>query len=196
MTCTENCMNAEMENCAQFVLHLFCFYRHVSELQNPDNDRFPYTSLLQKVWRTDLTAKASDKLMFTEKHMQHLQNVQDAAYNSLRCKLGEDALQRVTKPFCGDCPDLCKEEFVDENKEETDGLDKDNHNNLMEQMAPDDRDNFDKDPALIPAKMQNFSFKFQRHKGKEGCGCDDDLNVATGALAGPGVAWCWLGCHA
>ena len=27
------------------------------------------------------------------------------------------------------------------------------YNNLMEQIAPDDRDNFDEDPTLIPAKM-------------------------------------------
>jgi len=135
-------MNDEMENYAQFMLHLFSYYRHTSELQDPENNRFPHTSLLQKLWAADLSANASDKLTFTEKHMQCLQNVQDAAYNSLRYKLGEDALQRVTKPFCRDCPDLCEEEFADENEEEIDGLDEDNYNNLMEQIAPDDRDKF------------------------------------------------------
>jgi len=182
MTCTENCMNNEMENCAQFVLHLFSYCRHTSKLQDPDNDRFPCTSLLQKNWGADLCEKESDKLMFTEKHMQCLQNVQDAAHNSPRHKLGEDALQRVAEPFCGDCPASCEEEFADEDEEEIDGLQEDDCNNLMEQIAPDDRDNFDEDPALIPAKMQNFSFKFQRHKGKDRCGCDDDLNVATSTL--------------
>ena len=182
MTCTENCMNNEMENYAQLVLHLFAHYRHISEIELADNN-FPHTSLLQQVWDCDSQLGEKSKHIFTAKTMQYLQNIQDSAYNSLRYKIGADALQRVTKPFCEDeCPDLCDEHDADDDDEEIKGLEENDYNLLMEQIAPDERDNFDEDPTLIPAKMQNFSFKFQRHKGKEGCGYDDDLNVATSIL--------------
>ena len=182
MTCTENCMNFEMENYAEIVLHLFVDYRDSSELRDENTTRFPYTKRLQEVWDLDLSTNEDAKLLFTEKRMTYLQNVQNAAYNSLRYKLGEDALQRVTKPFCGDCPDLVDEDVFDEDEEDIEELPEDDYNHLMEQIAPDERDNFDEDPSMIPAKMQNFSFKFQRHKGKNGCGYDDTLNEATSIL--------------
>ena len=55
MTCTENSMNNEMENYAQLVLHLFCNYRHISDLQDEENTRYPHTAILQAAWAADLT---------------------------------------------------------------------------------------------------------------------------------------------
>jgi AAA domain/Helitron helicase-like domain at N-terminus len=183
MTCTENCMNKEMENYAQLVLHLFANYRHISELRSPECERFPHITLLQEVWDIDKnTHDNANKLIFSEKNMTYLQNIQDSAYNSLRYKLGDDALQRVTHPFTEDCPHLCEEEEVHEEEGKEDDMIEDDYNHLMEQIAPDERDNLDEDPTMLAAKLQDFSFKHQRHKGKQGCGYDDSMNKATPIL--------------
>ena len=183
MTCTQNCMNNEMENYAQLVLHLFGHYRFLDDLRMVDSLPFPHTRLLQSVYAADSNNRCPQtKFIFTNKNMSYLQNIQDSAYNSLRYKLGEDALQHETHPFCDDCPELCEEDDELDEDSDSEAIEEDDYNHLMEQIAPDERDNFDEDPALIPQKMQNFSFKYQKHKGTHNCGYDDDMNAATSIL--------------
>jgi hypothetical protein len=180
MTCSETNINSEMETHASLVLHLFCHCRHSDELKAP-NFRFPYVKRLQQIWNHDLHCGEDGKEIFTEETKTYLQNIQNCAHNSLRHKLNEDALQRETKPFAVCSESNCEDNF-EEDEDEVEELPEDNYQHLMEQFGPEEVDSFDEDPQWLPTKMQNFSFKFQRHKGKDHCGYNDTLNKATSII--------------
>jgi len=48
--------------------------------------------------------------------------------------MGADTLQRVAKPFCDDCPDLCDEEFAEDYDDVIEGLEENDYNLLMQQI--------------------------------------------------------------
>ena len=179
-TCTENSMNPAMETYSQIVLTMLVPHRRVEDLRcnNKENDTmYPYTLKLQEIHRNESGLPNHSKLVFTEKNVEFLQNIQNARHNSLRYKVECDALQSVTEPFKPDGED-CDEEDDDMPDEEDQDLEEPtNYEDILAQQFDGSTDLSDKDPDLLPEVMQNLSFGKIRDKGTKECGYYDDVDV-------------------
>ena len=147
----------------------------------------PYTIRLHELYEEDKRQKSIGRtpLVFTESHIQFLQNIQDFRWNSLCYSAEDDDLQECTHPF----------QRLDENGIpifiENDEDEEEDQNDLEEQFF-EDLLQYIGDPTASsntrPYKPTKLSFKSIHDQGKNYCGYDtnyqpppvspsDDLNT-------------------
>lgn len=177
LTCADDKINRAMELYAQMVLTLLLPHRHFGELQCPDNPIHPYTHKLRKCYEEDSQLKASglEPTVFTDSNLTFLQNIQNAAYNSVRYKGTYDELAETTVPFDYSDPDgVAADDSEDDDNEAQDGYEE-----FVESLARQySRPVHDDDPSLLlSSALKNFSFESIRENGDERCGFAMDIDL-------------------
>jgi len=176
--CPEEQINGHMEDYACIVLTLFSPHRSLHDLV-PENyeGNWPFVAKFRE-WKdkdNDARAAGCKPIVFTEENMTFLQNIQNAAYNSLRYKVESDDLQKNTKSYI---PEACQDDCDSSDDESEDSS----------QPAPTKTDSYeafrdlldetqvtnagDDDPTRLHETLKGFTLKKIRMKGKRQCGTD------------------------
>lgn len=175
--CEPSSINSKMEVYAQVVMTLLCPHRSKADLQVTGNR--PYAMKLRATYKKEMRDrdKGIPPRVFTEAHMQFLQNVQNCRANSLRYKLKGDELERRTVPYENELADSGDEKDDDEEEDDGDEIDYEAFMDQLgdEQMAP----STDEDASFLPASMKNFRFSKIRKRGKGECGFADWFQPAA-----------------
>jgi len=180
--CETEQMTLKMEEYSQAVLTLLLPHRHKGDFL-PENDPdkpYPYTRKLQEVARDDLLSEEvrnEEPILFSAENEAFLQNIQDAAYNSMRYKLKGDDLQSCTVPLQSGDMHYNDDNRDDEEEEEGGETPYEELLNYFEEESEGDLT--DKNPAFIPTVLQGFNFRELRNRGEKGCGFNKKLPKAT-----------------
>jgi len=171
MLATPSEMSRDMEKYAELVLGLLSAYRGPDDFMPEDRSISMYRCVhrLQEIYIQEFTE--GPRIVFTEENMRFLQNIQDAAYNSMRFRVKNDELHTVTEPFKGD--GLVFDNQEEESDEEEELEEQCPYDVILDYM--DDNDTTDEDPVCLPQHMSDFSFVEIRNKGKKGCGHSSDF---------------------
>lgn len=169
--CHDSVINNKMEVYSQVVMTLLLSHRSSEDLQIPGNR--PYTMKLRQTYKKEMRDrnKGIPPKVFTEAHMQFLQNLQNCRANSLRYKVKGDELERRTVPYENELADS-----DDENDDEDDNDDDDDiaYEAFMDQLTSEQvPPSTDEDPSFLGASMTNFKFTKIRNRGKGECGFAD-----------------------
>jgi hypothetical protein len=178
-TCPDEFLCPAMEKYAEIVLTLLMPYRCLEDFEPKmlyTGTSFPFVQKFREVAQNDASRGAMNqpKLVFTDSNTNFLQNIQDAGYNSMRYKIGEDDLQCNTTPFQPEDsiplnnPDSDTDE---EEKEDGNTLD---YEYLLQHL--DSTHPTDKDITYLGQTLQNFSLDAIRNKGSNRCGYLDDVD--------------------
>jgi hypothetical protein len=164
-------MTRDMEHYALLVLVLFYPFRGIDDLYPDDDVQFPFVHKLQDIY---VEEESNGKyVVFTPKNREFLQNIQNAAYNSMRYKVGDDDLKSRTVPFQTD-------DMRDLNDAHNDDTNEDEENNepyevLLESLDDSENDTTDDDPMYLPQHLSDFSFIEIRNEGTKKCGYDKSI---------------------
>ena len=177
LTCPDNLLCVAMETYAEVVLALLISYRGPGDFI-PANGApsFPFVHKLREIYFFDefLASTGQPKRVFTDDNVTFLQNIQNAAYNAMRYKIGDDDLQSDTMPFQSEEGDVLLESYNDGEEEEDvdldDGLDYESLLQELEDCSPTDGD-----ITYLTATMQDFCLDGIRNRGSAQCGFNDDL---------------------
>jgi hypothetical protein len=154
---------------------LFLPHRCLSDLQ--EGNTKPFTTKLRQINALDISAYRRNEVpvIFSDENLHFLQNIQDCAYNSMRYKIGDDALQSITEPFTNfdGCEDATNDNEDDDEVEHDDTA----YKLFMEFMDSEASDVTDDNPDFFQASFQKFTFRSMRLKGTEQCGYN--RNVPT-----------------
>ena len=177
LTCANEEICDAMETYAKWLLHLLYPYRCKKDLEPLQPwSRFPYVMKLREVNANDYLrhSNGDEKLLFKDRNLQLLQNIQNCAYNSTRYKLSVDDLQSETSCFV--CTETCLDpnEESDSNDEKEDD-DEDDLNYEAFLSFCEDVDTNDHDATQFPRYLQNYSFKSIRSRGTRACGYDKHI---------------------
>lgn len=178
LTCSDSDINRAMETYSQLVLTLLVPHRHCGELKCPNSATFPYCHKFRNIYYEDQDRKQKglEPKIFTDSNLEFLQNIQNAAYNSLRYKLCSDDLADDTEPFEYQDPDgqsPTHQESDDEDEAQTDGYE-DILSSLQDEYS---RPTHDDDPTFLLPTLNNFSFKHIRNSGDDRCGWSEDIDL-------------------
>ena len=184
LTCDVSNMNKKMELYAQHVLTLFYPHRSAGDLQVSDV-RYPYVMKMREVFEEDEDRRLRGEIpiLFTDANCQFLQNIQNAARNSLRYKIENDELQGVTIPFkTGKDVFYGDEDFEDDRQQEEE--EEEDETNPYEDFLELIDSQYevptnDKDPDVLPQVLQHLSFETLRDAGRKDCGYHGDMQVPT-----------------
>lgn len=171
-TCGPEKYNKAMENWSKRVLTFMLPHRCLSDLQDGSGRSFPYVRKLQDVFRSDQKriSSGSKPVLFTQRNIQFLQNIQDCARNSLRYKVKVDDLENGTQAYH---PDGANHKDTFEEEEQHDELEEDAYYEMFLEQFGDlenTHDPADLDPTRLEAKLSDFNLKNLRGKGAWKCG--------------------------
>ena len=174
LNCSEDSFNEPMERYSQAVLSLFLPHRSSSDLKVAGQSEFPYTKKLREVYENDIIRKSEQEPceVFTETNVNFLQNIQNAARNSIRYKPGKDDLQSCTEDFLPEGVELPENDDSDEE----DDLEEDTgYEEFLDGLGVNlDPPITDTQPEFLFAELKNFKFGNIRDKGDKGCGWAED----------------------
>ena len=177
-TCAADKFNSATEQWSEAALTLLYPHRHAGDLKL-GTSQYPFTRKLQAVFAEDKMRKqvGEEPIMFTVENMQFLQNIQDTARNSGRYKVDKDDLQSGTEPFH---PKESNSDAFEEDEDEEEKEENAHYEMFLNYLEPMDRnvpDPTDNDPRYLDDKLNNFSFKDIRNKGKHQCGYLKDHEI-------------------
>ncbi len=176
LTCEESKITRAMNTYAQYVLTLLLPHRSSADLKGTGNSEFKYALKLRDVFDADEYRKqiGEEPIVFTQRNVSFLQNLQDSARNCIRYKIKSDDLQSQTEPYRPDGDDI--------NDNDSDSDDEDNIEDVAyedflaslgsEYTAPP----HDTESEYFIPSMKNLKFKHIRSKGDWGCGFSDDIS--------------------
>ena len=169
LTCDETEFNNNMEGYAQLVLSLFMPHRHCSDLQL--GETFPHLRKFRQVHESESHMEDSKKVVFTEANVRVLQNIQNCRSNTLRYKAKDDPLTKDTLPY--ESKTKLDNEPDDEDDQEIDTSFFEEFMNVFQE--DDEVDSKDKDPKLLRAKLDNFTFDYMKDLGEYNCGYSNEV---------------------
>ena len=176
-TCDESAMNIAMETYSQLVLTLMLPHRCKEDLMADPTVNFPFTKKLQQIYKEETSGYRPVKV-FTEDHLQFLQNLQNTRKNSLRVRIQPDELGDSTVPFDGTGLPQDDDDFDEHPDDDDDDFDVNaDYESFLDAMCEDNIDVTDHDPAFITNKLQGFSFHNIRKKGVLDSGMQTDVPV-------------------
>ena len=178
LTCREDEFKPKMEEHSQLVLSLFYPHRSSADLKALGKTDYPCLHKLRQVYCMDQQRHQYQEtpVVFTDRNVAFLQNAQDCRSNALRFKITDDALTRGTVAYESPNP-----QEGDSNK---DNAEQEPEETTYEDFADLLQEDFgaplttDNDPEFLNETLRNFDFKHMRDKGKNNCGCANDLEMS------------------
>ena len=178
LTCSSENINVAMEKYAETVLVLLMPYRSINDFvtKNRTIENISYVEKLREVYisEEEKIFNGGNAKVFTNDNIRFLQNIQNAAYNSMRYKIPSDDLQSVTNPFSqkGICVPITDDTDNEDTMEETNEY-------MYEQMLADldSTSVIDDDCNYLVQYLQNFSFSTIRNNGKFKIGYNTKLPI-------------------
>jgi hypothetical protein len=182
LSCSESEMTSTMESYAELVLCLLYPHWHRGDLMSKNCTAFFFVHKLQEVYRDDEMYKASgcEPIMFSDRNVRFLQNLQNARSNTLRYSVNGDDLSSRTVAFTppefslnrdrddtDDCSDASEDEIEETPFEEFQKM-------LMQEDATIN-EALDDDPKNLPLHMNGLSFNTIRNRGINEAGWRKDI---------------------
>ncbi|CAB9531321.1 hypothetical protein SEMRO_3425_G347880.1 [Seminavis robusta] len=102
VTCPTGELNKAMDTYAEVLLALYLPHRCLAGLKKSvPQTNYASAERLREVYEYYVLRKANNEetVVFSERNLSFIQNIQDTAFNNPRYKVKEDDLQRVTKPY-------------------------------------------------------------------------------------------------
>ena len=185
LECSDAQINRSMETFSQLALTLLLPHRSCDDLEDPNEETFPYTHKLREVYEEDKAIRQAggEPRLFTESNTKFLQNIQNAAHNSLRYKIKTDDLGAQTIPF--ETEETCNlrgDTQEDDNGEE-DPLTKLAYEDFLDHLESEfDRPVYDDDEEYLIPSLKDFTFKHIRNTGDDKCGYKKDIDLPNVAF--------------
>lgn len=181
LTCPEDSINRAMETYSQHALTLLLPHRGPEDLKSVHDDVHPFTQKFREVYDSDEARKAIglQPIMFTDDNIAFLQNIQNAAYNSLRYKICYDDLASSTVPFDYKNPDGLSADSDDEDEDDIVNPGDCYEDFLASIVQEYSTPVHDDDPSFLLSALRNFTFEHIRNSGDNRCGYAQDLDLPT-----------------
>ena len=177
VSCASEDLNAAMDRYAENVLALLLPHRCLDDLKSATP--FPFARKFQEVYQMDQQrlAYGEHQVVFTRKNCEFLQNIQNAAYNSLRYKLRDDDLARNTQPYTP--ADFNQDDNFEEDEEgeeeQAPSLPETSYEAVLDHL--DAAAHNDEDPNYVSQAFKGFNFTAVRNNGADQCGVDPNLPI-------------------
>ena len=172
-TCDESQFNNSMNTYAHLVLALFMPHRCRDDLREGSN--FQYLRKLRNVYGQEMREDECDRVVFNDRNVSILQNIQNCRSNTLRYKAKDDPLTSCTIPY--------KSESISQDEDEEENDDDEVETSFYEEFLDmfgetseekkDDETTYD--PNFLRPILQDFNFEHMRNRGKHRCGYRSDI---------------------
>ncbi|CAB9515393.1 expressed unknown protein [Seminavis robusta] len=185
LTCPTGKLNQAMDTYAEVLLALYLPHRCLADLKKSvPQTNFAFAERLREVYEYDVLRKANNEelVVFSERNLSFIQNIQDTAFNNPRYKVKEDDLQRVTKPYRPENweENMYENESDDEHEHEEDDLIQKVYEDWIRDLESQGTTDSNRD--FLASTFDGLSFTAIRHNGSDNAGYNVQLPIPENSL--------------